>query len=189
MEHGSDKHEYTVWIPQAYRPVIGDWICPPEVFAGYSSIALANNVLKATLMLLQRRMRFDRIGAYVHTAGAAGAAAYLGIYNVDPNTYYPTSLILDAGTISAVAPGHQEIVINQILDKGWYALAKVTNDATIVWRYRQYALSPLGDADSTNRVWHGWTISQAYGALPANYPGGAAKTVYRLPSLRVAELL
>lgn len=189
MEHGSDKHEFTVWIPQAYRPRIGDWICPPEIMSNNGSFAVPNNTLRGTLILLQRKMRFDRIGAYVNTAGAAGAAARLGIYNVNPSTYYPSSLVLDAGVIACAVSGHKELVINQILSKGWYALVIVTNDATIVWRFRDRGLSPLGGDDSSDLVFQSWNAVQAYGALPANYPAGATKSVYRIPSLRVAELL
>ena len=58
-EHGSDKHEQTVWIPQAYNPRVGDWISPPEIVSSYGTISESADVLFVHLILLQRRMRFD----------------------------------------------------------------------------------------------------------------------------------
>jgi hypothetical protein len=56
----------------------------------------------------------------------------LGIYNHDNSTGKPTTVLLDAGTVSAnAASTNFQITINQTLDAGWYWLAvNVTSSPT-----------------------------------------------------------
>jgi len=182
------------WIAQAYAPSVGDWIAPPEIYASsYTLTDFPANSLAANLILLQRRMRFDRIGIYVAGAGGAGAEARLGVYEVDWKStspiYYPTDLILDAGAVSCEAAGTREISIDLTLDRGWYALAFVTNDGTIDLTYRRQGLGPLGGTSPNVVITQGWFISQAYGPLPDPFPAGAARYGNRFVAVRVAELL
>jgi len=134
-------------------------------------------------------MRFDRIGINVTTAGAAGALARLGIYKVDQSTYYPSSLVLDAGAVDCTGTGVKFITINQILEIGWSLLALVVNDATIAMSYNDRGLTPLGGAGPNILVNYGWQVAQAYGALPDPYPAGGTYYNAKQVALRVAELL
>lgn len=134
-------------------------------------------------------MRFDRIGINVTFAGGAGAAARLGIYRVDPDTYYPTGLVLDAGAVDCTILGLREITINQILERGWWLLTTLNNDITISMSYNQQGISPLGGVGPINLVNYGWSVAQAYGALPNPFPAGGIYHGAKFEALRVAELL
>lgn len=179
------RRDWIDMLPQAYAPVVGDYVCPVETVTTYGTPVISANTLYATLILLQRRMRFDSIMTYKNTLGAAGAAARLGIYNVGSD-YYPTSLILDAGALDCTVWVPHELTINQTLGRGWYALALVVNDATIVFRARTGALGPK---TPLYLMYSAWAVAQAYGALPATYPAGGTVYANRTPLLRVAELL
>lgn len=180
-------------MAQAFAPIVGDYIRPLALPLAYSVHVPGADILYAHLILIQRRIRFDQIAAYVHVLGGAGAAGRLGIYNVDweepTPTYYPTSLILDAGTIDCTAAVARTIAINQTLDPSWYALAFVLNDATISLRAGLYQVTPLGGVAPDVPSSHGWSIAQAYGVLPDPFPAGAAPISRSYLTLRVAQLL
>jgi len=109
------------------------------------------------------------------TAAAAGKFVRLGIYN--DNDGIPDSLVLDAGAISVALPiGAKFIVINQVLFAGWYWLA-IVGDGTPTLRAGSNTSSPLpwlGFTSGIDVTYHiGWTVAQAYGALPDPFtPGG-----------------
>jgi hypothetical protein len=65
---------------------------------------------------------FDRIGCRTASGFSGTATVRLGIYNNGTNV--PTTVVLDAGTLSATsASTFYEITINQQLSAGWYWLA------------------------------------------------------------------
>ena len=64
---------------------------------------------------------FDRITCAIHAA-AAGAIIRLGIYNCNTDGE-PSTLVLDAGTVSASTYGVKEIAINHTIPAGVYFLA------------------------------------------------------------------
>ena len=70
----------------------------------------------------------DRVGVHISTA-VASALVRLGVYNTDSN-YYPTSLIVDFGTVSAATTGFKEITINQAFSAGVYSFALFVDTAT-----------------------------------------------------------
>lgn len=182
------RRDWINMMPQAYAPLVGDRICPPVIRSAVSEGTGMNDTLTASLMLLQRRMRFDRIGIYVSTAGGAGAEARLGIYNVGLD-YYPTTLILDAGTVDCTSTGSKEISIDLTLNRGWYALVFNCNDGTIGFYYTSSHLSPLGSTRAYPYTAHGWEVAYPYGSLPDTFPAGGTRIGTRWMTLRVAELL
>lgn len=73
---------------------------------------------------------FDRIGAYLSTAGATNCVLRLGIY-ADSGGDYPGAKVLDAGTVAADgATGWKTITISQQLSPGLYWLGIASQVAT-----------------------------------------------------------
>jgi hypothetical protein len=73
----------------------------------------------AVLVVPMRTCTVDRIAVYVTVVGTTGAVVRLGIRAFDLTTYLPGALILDAGTVDAVAStGTKQITINQVLQAG-----------------------------------------------------------------------
>lgn len=67
---------------------------------------------------------FDRIACRTASTFSGTASVRLGIYNHDATTDKPSTVLLDAGTVSCTAASTTyEIVINQTLNEGWYWLA------------------------------------------------------------------
>jgi len=186
--HDSKEHHYTVWCGQSYMPRVGDWVDPGGIGGYYASLGIAANYLYSQIILLQRRMRFDRIGCYV-TVEDAGASIRLGVYkSEDPPSYYPSDLILDAGTVDAGTTGYKEITIDLTLDKGFYYLAWISDGAPSLRGYWG-GNSPIGAPDPDRPGRQGFLISHTYGALPDPFPSGGTPGETRMLALRVAELL
>lgn len=171
------KNELELYITGYYisSPFLSDQNKGTEV--------VPNNTLYGMPFLIARDMTIDRIGTRCHVL-EAGKSARLGIYNLGANMY-PSTLLLDAGVVSLAAAGQQDIVIAQALTKGMYFVALVsdaTGTAEITTSYFTGGC-PLGySADSRNKNL-GWTVAQAYGALPNPFTGGGA-----LSALAVHEI-
>lgn len=136
-----------------------------------STLSLANNRLHYIPFQVTESVTFTRIGINVSTA-ASGAGIRLGIYNSSSGA--PSSLLLDAGTVSAATTGEKEITISQAMTPGWYWLAMVT-DNTAVWVTAENGASSgdtvrvnLGVATGAGNgvvyVFHAFT----YGSLPSS---------------------
>ncbi len=75
----------------------------------------------------------DRLGCNVSTAGSAGHVARLGIYNADPNTGLPTTVIIDAGSVAVDTTGVKEVVVSVTLHGlHWVGLTTQSGTFTIV---------------------------------------------------------
>lgn len=136
-----------------------------------STLSLTNNRLHYIPFQVTESVTFTRIGINVSTA-ASGAGIRLGIYNSSSGA--PSSLLLDAGTVSAATTGEKEITISQAMTPGWYWLAMVTDNAA-VWVTAENGASSgdtvrvnLGVATGAGNgvvyVFHAFT----YGSLPSS---------------------
>lgn len=75
-------------------------------------------------IFIDKSTAFNRIGFGTHSAWSGTGNVRLGIYNNDNTTAKPSTVVLDAGTVSASATGTiYEITISQTLTIGWYWLA------------------------------------------------------------------
>jgi hypothetical protein len=84
---------------------------------------------------------YDRIGFKSGASQTSASTIRLGIYNVGANNK-PTTLVLDAGTVSASAANTvYEITINQALNAGYYYLA--INYQSGVQAYAMYISDPI----------------------------------------------
>jgi len=169
--------------------VVGKWETPLLTRSAYTIVSnLPHNTLRAHLICVQRRKRYDCIGIFLAGAGGAGARARLGVYGVDAN-YYPSNLLLDAGEVDCTGVGARIIVIDLTLNRGIYALAMNTNDTTIDFRYHDSFLVLTGETTLFSTAGNAWNFTYAYGPLPNPFPGGATEDNRGYIKLRVAELL
>jgi hypothetical protein len=176
-------------IGQGFKPRVGYWIAPPTATNSPTSGSISPNLLLTNMIVLQRPMRFDRIGLEV-TAGATNGLARLGVYNCNPDTYEPTSLILDAGEVDVSTAGLKEIAIDLRLERGFYHLATILNVSGISLRYSTYVVSPIGSNVQRIRTFSGWVKDPyTYGPLPNPFPTPSYGHDKVLVMLRVAELL
>lgn len=175
-EHMTRLDAHTLNIQNQYR--IGQYIGFGGTTGG--GVAIAANTLYAILFPVVRPMTFDRIATYIATL-ADGKAIRLGIYADDGNLY-PGALALDAGTASAATTGTKTIAIDKQLAKGLYWLVFISDGTPSL--YRGSALdrtmwTPMG-LSSTNLRYAtaGWTKTQAFGALPDQFPDGGGLEIY-----------
>jgi len=66
---------------------------------------------------------FDRIGLRGGTSYSGTGIVRLGIYNASKTTFKPTTVYLDAGTVSVTSGANFEITINSTPPAGYYYLA------------------------------------------------------------------
>lgn len=99
----------------------------------------------------------------------------LGIYNNDATNFVPTTLLLDAGTFSTGSTGEKALTISQAVAAGWYWLTWLadTNGAAATHGASSITGTKYGMLGATaynlrNNFY--FTASQAYGALPSNFP-------------------
>ena len=117
-------------FPQKIRGVGVKWVCPGWA-SGFSfgHQNLGNGFLYYIPIFVEEATTYDRIAIKV-TTFAVGTSARLGIYTWKDGL--PDSLILDAGTVATNANSVKEIVINQLLNRGYYFLAVVANGTPAV---------------------------------------------------------
>jgi hypothetical protein len=97
-----------------------------RVAASNSSLSGGLNRIYYTPIFIPSTLTFDRISVRTTSNFSGTAVARMGIYNNDPATSKPTTVVLDAGTISMTAINTAyEITINQTLTAGMYWLAFV----------------------------------------------------------------
>ena len=87
---------------------------------------------------------FDRIACRTAATFSGTAEVRLGIYNHDSSTDKPSTVKLDAGTVSCTASSTTyEITINETLDEGWYWFAFNPQTAAATNTFLQLTSPPL----------------------------------------------
>jgi len=132
-----------------------------------ATAALAANTLYATPFVVTDTATFTRIGINVTTLSTGGAR--LGIYNFANGV--PTTLVLDAGTVSVTSTGEKEITISQSLSAGAYMLVMLCDGTPIVRRTATTNSSTpaFGNPDSSTAQPTHITQALTYGALNASF--------------------
>jgi hypothetical protein len=128
-----------------------------------STITLTTNRVYYENFVVGQTTTFTKIGLRVTTAEAAKVAR-LGIYNWSSGI--PTTLLLDAGTVSLAATGEVEASISQSLGPGNYALAFISDATTAALRAAtlsvslscfQYGLNDTNSATNTGAFYEAGT--------------------------------
>jgi len=135
-----------------------------------SNVTLVADRLCGYLIVVARTMTFDQILIGVQTAGDAGTAARLGIYNLD-SALAPSTLVKDYGTVSVATTGAKTIAYEQQLTKGYYLGAVISDGAPILYGYYpDYTPFQATAPDYAINFFRGYYVAQAYGALPDPFP-------------------
>lgn len=127
------------------------------------------DIITATPFIVPVTTTFTKIGINITSAGTN---ARLGIYNFSNGL--PTTLVLDAGSISVASLGEKEIVISQSLTAGIYALAVNFSATTSAQTadadgtgVTNYFLGFLNGLTGTGQM--SARMSSAFGAMPASF--------------------
>lgn len=115
---------YLVWRTGLY------YCGKSDASISFTTGSTASGWIVLTALVVPRTVSFDRIG--INVTGAAAGVARLGIYNADPTTLEPTTLLLDAGSVDTSTIGSKEITIAQTLSAGVYWLAYIGSAAPTI---------------------------------------------------------
>ena len=163
------------------------WYCVGMVNSGEltTSGAMPANILRAMPLPVPMSRTLDRIAINVATASAG--LLRLGIYR-DSNVY-PSSLVLDAGTVDTETIGVKALTISQALTPGlyWVVLVHDGTPAVTAPLHFMSLLNVLGVGSALfGNAGVGWTVSFTYAALPASFPTGATPiTAVPVPAIFV----
>lgn len=154
----------------------------PLASGALSTLALSAGTMYAAPFFVPVTTTFTTIGLEVTTL-ALTKSIQLGIYTDTGST--PNALVLDAGNVSVATTGFKSIVISQALTPGWYWLAVISDGTPTVRAIGQTNSLPwLGFTSGTDVTMHqGWSVAQAYGALPNPFTGGGALMTTAVPRL------
>ena len=133
-----DAHTYNM----QQKLKIGNYLIPFYTVSASATLAMVADTLYLTPFFVARAMTIDRLAIQVTTAGAAGKIARLGIYKNSTNIY-PGDLVIDAGTVAVDAIAVVAATINQVLTKGLYFMAAVSDGTPEVRRWVP-SFSPMG---------------------------------------------
>ena len=181
MWHRTDALQHAPpWPPHSGGRFYGN-LCETAT----TTLAIAANILYAMPFFVPTTTTYTAISIEVTTL-KAGASIQLGIYRDSGGA--PGALVLDAGNVSAAATGLKTIVIAQTLAPGWYWTVALASDTpTVRATNTANCLRMLGGTtglDTTNHV--GWSVAQAYGALPNPFTGGGALLVSHAPRVMLS---
>ncbi len=102
-------------IGEALRPspllwVAGRWYSS-HVLGSAGTAAPAASELRLLPWYVPVARSIDRVGCNVSTAGTAAHVARLGVYNADPVSGLPTTVLVDAGTVAVDTTGQKEVAV------------------------------------------------------------------------------
>jgi len=133
---------------------------------------------------------FTRISARVSTA-VTGSTYRLGIYSSDTDDI-PSTLVLDAGTISGNATGSLAITISQSLSPGLYWLAGAAQGTAgigirslIAGTFSNYVPNGTVSGGVAANPTTSWSVSSITGALPSTVSSPSLDTAGPLIHLGV----
>lgn len=154
------------------------------------TVALVASTLYGVITEIPRDITIDQLVIEVTTKVDA-TAARIGIYEVGTNLY-PGALLLDGGAVSTAAVAVVTATVDKKVPKGVYFMAILSNGAATLRRVtgsaRQDQILGVNPA-SLSSGYIGWSVSQAYGALPDPFTAGGAliaagaEACYRILSL------
>lgn len=137
-----------------------------------TTFVVAANLLYAVPFFVGKKVTWTRIG--IDVTASAGTNARLGIYKADGTGGTPSTLVVDAGTVSTASTGIKEATISQALEVGMYWVTAVFDNTPTV-RGRTTGVSAH---DFLSAIMGGATpgtqdllmhVAHAFGALPSPY--------------------
>lgn len=155
------------------------WLSSPTISSpGGANTVFAVNIIQAVPLTLARPTRIDRLGFMLVVNGGAGSVVRLGVYNNDPTTQKPTTLIVDSGSIVADAGAvvAKTATVAAILPPGlnWLVyLAGVGGPAPNIVATPPTAIPwpPILGQNQPNGVGNsGWNVAFTFAQLPQTFP-------------------
>lgn len=142
----------------------------PNFLRGLGTALLAQGELRAALIGVQSTVTINSIACEVTTIGSAGAVIRLGIYRVGTDGF-PTTLVIDAGTVDAATTGVKTITISQVLTAGNYCLAACVQGAPATAPAVRICSLASSMPQPTGTTYHRSCFTQysVTGALPATF--------------------
>ncbi len=166
--------------------VSGYYYGPLEMLSGYAApfpVGASANTMDAGLFRWPANANFQRVEVEVVTA-VAGGTIRLGVYNIGPDGF-PTTKVLDLGTIDASVVGSRPGSISGTLARGQYWIAGAANVAGIWIRFIDSLTgvsSTLGHVDTSGTkprggCYRATPLASGFTTLPATF-GSIATTAY-----------
>lgn len=156
--------------PWKYR-LTGRWIGQQMNMAANTTFTFAANSIKYYPWLVLNNVTFTQMSAVVNSAGGAGTKFRFGLYNNDPATIKPSTLVIDSGEFAADSPGAKTVSSLSItLTKGLYWCAYISSASTgnMVSPAVANMYDILGYATAGASITTGYIQTLTYGALPSN---------------------
>jgi hypothetical protein len=164
-----------------HTPPPGRWVSAVSGAADAATVAL--NTMYAFAVQANDGGRFDAIGYYLGTTGAATSSLRWGIYTAAPGTFYPADLITELGNPANGTPSSRVLTFASLpLSAGvyWMAVA-VQGSGTVPTLATCNAISPYvffpAPATISATYWSLYTYSGITGALPASLTGVSRSSV------------
>lgn len=150
-------------------PMKSGYYYSPNFVRGFSTIVPGADELRAALIGVPTSITVNSIACEVTSAGTTGAVIRLGIYNTTDG--FPTTLVLDAGTVDATTTGAKTITISQALAAGTYCLAAVVQGGATTRPTVRVVSLASGIPQPTSTAYHRSCFTQyaVTGALPATF--------------------
>jgi len=146
------------------------------------SFTATANSLDVTMFSVPVAQNFDRMAVNVQT-GVAGSSCRMGVYSAG-STFYPGSLVLDAGAVDTVTAGVREVTVNMKLSPGLYWLALLFSHTPTMSGFNPATMPGVGiSAADSLTVASAWRSAVTFGPMPATYPAGASLISGGRPSL------
>lgn len=159
----------------------GDYFTLPIVS---TQTGAANSGFLVAFPLYFPNISIDRIGCLVTVAGGAGSLGRMGIYNASTTEAYPSTLLIDGGTVSVASTGNREVTVAVTLAAGFYWLAYLADTVVTLaptMRQQNVCINPFAPIVSTNTLFQsGGGVRAggvASGSLPATFPAGATDLI------------
>lgn len=166
-------------VAAAPAPLTGNYFYP--ISSGSTTTnTMPNGFMYAVPFRVETAFTITRLGGDVTVIGDTGSKIRLGIYS-DTGTYYPGTLLLDAGQIAGDSATRQEITISQALAVGWYWFVAVGQSiATTAPTFRQAnAWTPGRPLALGSTIPAANTLASCYfaGSVTGALPGTFSSTV------------
>lgn len=177
---------------EGWRRQRGDGPLGPLYYAAGSPSGVVNadtyavDELRAVPFLAGRGLDVDQLSFRVAVAGLAGSVARVGIYEADERSLYPTTLMVDGGEKSGVAPVgvRSTSVLIRLNAARLYYFVYICG----VTEPQINAVNPsgfFGISDQITNLLGSLSVPFAYGVLPAQFPSGAVPDGSTTPLIAV----
>lgn len=142
---------------------------------------LGEGQLRTAPVFVDRRCVVDALGIACIVAGSAGAVFRLGLYEADETGWYPTTLIVDAGTVDCTTTGEKYAVLGTpvALERGWYHVAGVQQGAPVTApgvtgiTSDPLTISHVAATNALSATMTGYNTNPIAGALPGPFVADA----------------